>query len=262
MRNIALLLRYDGAGYHGWQTQQNALTIQETLECAVRRLTGEAIPKGLAGCSRTDAGVHANAYVANFFSNCTIPAERFPAAIRPLLPPDLSVLAAADMPMDFHARFSCTGKEYVYRIYGGSAPDPFRYRRAMYHPYRLDAEKMNAAAACLCGTHDFRAFMAAGATVKDTCRTVYDCHVSSEGGEVTVTISANGFLYNMVRIVAGTLIAVSDGKIRPEQLPEMIRSGDRTRLGMTLPPFGLYLNRIWYPAGEAQDIFQRNQSNG
>ena len=197
MRNIALLLRYDGAGYHGWQTQQNALTIQETLECAVRRLTGEAIPKGLAGCSRTDAGVHANAYVANFFSNCTIPAERFPAAIRPLLPPDLSVLAAADMPMDFHARFSCTGKEYVYRIYGGSAPDPFRYRRAMYHPYRLDAEKMNAAAACLCGTHDFRAFMAAGATVKDTCRTVYDCHVSSEDGEVTVTISANGFLYNM-----------------------------------------------------------------
>ena len=95
MRNIALLLRYDGAGYHGWQTQQNALTIQETLECAVRRLTGEAIPKGLAGCSRTDAGVHANAYVANFFSNCTIPAERFPAAIRPLLPPDLSEIGRA-----------------------------------------------------------------------------------------------------------------------------------------------------------------------
>lgn len=255
MRNIALLLRYDGAAYHGWQTQQNAVTIQETLEQALRRLTGEPIPRGLAGCSRTDAGVHASAYVANFASACTIPAERFPAAIRPYLPPDISVRAAKDMPEDFHARFSCTGKEYIYRIYHGSEPDPFLYQRAIYHPYRLNAEKMNAAAACLRGTHDFRAFMAAGATVRDTVRTIYDCTVCETDGEIRVAVSANGFLYNMVRILAGTLMAVSDGKLQPEMLPEMIERGDRTRLGMTLPPYGLYLNRIWYPQGEAQTLF-------
>ena len=254
MRNIALLLRYDGARYHGWQTQQNALTVQELLEQALRRLTGEKIPKGVAGCSRTDAGVHANAYVANFFSGCTIPAERFPAAMRPFLPPDIAVVRAADVTPEFHARFSCVKKEYVYKLYGGRAPDPFLYRRALYHPYPLNISLMNRAALALCGRHDFRAFMAAGGTVKDTRRTVFSCGVEERGGMAVVTVSADGFLYNMVRIIAGTLIAVSDGRISAGGMPEILQSGDRTLAGVTLPPYGLYLNRIWYPDGEAQKI--------
>lgn len=254
MRNIALLLRYDGARYHGWQAQRNALTVQEVLEKAVRQLTGEEIPKGIAGCSRTDAGVHANAYVASFFSDCTIPAERFPAAVRPFLPPDIAVVRAADVEPGFHARFSCVKKEYVYKIYGGRGPDPFLHRRALYHPYRLDVNLMNMAAVKLCGRHDFRAFMATGGTVKDTKRTVFSCGVEERSGMVVVTVSADGFLYNMVRIIAGTLIAVSDGKIPADGLTKIVKSGDRTQAGVTLPPYALYLNRLWYPGGEAREI--------
>ena len=254
MRNIALRLRYDGTRYHGWQTQRNAATVQAVVEEAVRRLTGEAIPRGVAGCSRTDAGVHAGVFVANFETGCTIPAERFPAAMRPYLPPDISVVAAAEVADDFHARFSCIKKEYIYRIYGGKAPDPFLYRRALYHPYRLDTAAMNTAAQKLCGRHDFRAFMATGGTVKDTVRTVFACGVEEREGMVNVTVSADGFLYNMVRIISGTLVAVSDGRIAPDAVTEIIEAGDRTRAGVTLPPYGLYLNRIWYPDGEACEI--------
>ena len=250
LRNIALRLRYDGSAYHGWQFQQNAETVQETVENALRRLTGEEIPRGVFGCSRTDAGVHARTYVANFQSNCTIPADRFPAALRPFLPPDISLVAAADVPEDFHARFSCVGKEYIYRIYGGKAPDPFLYRRAYYYPYPLDVSAMDAAASEICGYRDFRVFMASGATVKDTHRTVKTCSVHERDGVVEIVISADGFLYNMVRIIAGTLVAVSDGKLTPAEISSLIENGDRTQAGVTLPPHGLYLNRIWYPQGE------------
>ena len=189
-RNVALRLRYDGSAYHGWQFQQNALTLQEVLETALRRLTGEEIPRGVFGCSRTDAGVHARTYVANFQTRCTIPADRFPAALRPFLPPDLSLVAARDVPEDFHARFSCVGKEYVYRIYGGKAPDPFLYHRAYYYPYPLDIEKMDAAACLICGKRDFKVFMATGSIVKDTCRTVQNCRVEERDGVAEITISA------------------------------------------------------------------------
>ncbi|MBR5519649.1 MAG: tRNA pseudouridine(38-40) synthase TruA [Clostridia bacterium] len=252
-RNIALRLRYDGSAYHGWQFQQNALTLQEVLETALRRLTGEEIPRGVFGCSRTDAGVHARTYVANFQTKCTIPADRFPAALRPFLPPDLSLVAAVDAGEDFHARFSCIGKEYIYRIYGGKAPDPFLYRRAYYYPYPLHPQIMDDAAKQICGHRDFKVFMASGATVKDTCRTVKTCSVAERDGVTEITISADGFLYNMVRIIAGTLVAVSDGKLSPEEIPALIERGDRTQAGVTLPPHGLYLNRIWYDAGEASE---------
>ncbi|MBE6952278.1 MAG: tRNA pseudouridine(38-40) synthase TruA [Ruminococcaceae bacterium] len=252
-RNIALRLRYDGSAYHGWQFQQNALSLQEVLETALRRLTGEELPRGVFGCSRTDAGVHARTYVANFQTRCTIPADRFPAALRPFLPPDLSLVAALDVPEDFHARFSCVGKEYVYRIYGGKAPDPFLYHRAHYYPYPLDIEKMDTAARLICGKRDFKVFMATGSIVKDTCRNVWDCRVEERDGVAEITISADGFLYNMVRIIAGTLVAVSDGKIVVDEIPELIERGDRTKAGVTLPPHGLYLNRIWYASGEASE---------
>ena len=245
-RNVALRLRYDGSAYHGWQFQQNALTLQEVLETALRRLTGEEIPRGVFGCSRTDAGVHARTYVANFQTRCTIPADRFPAALRPFLPPDLSLVAARDVPEDFHARFSCVGKEYVYRIYGGKAPDPFLYHRAYYYPYPLDVEKMDAAARLICGKRDFKVFMATGSIVKDTCRTVQNCRVEERDGVAEITISADGFLYNMVRIIAGTLIGIGQGKLSPDCLSKALVTLNRLDLGVTAPACGLELTRVEY----------------
>ena len=160
------------------------------------------------------------------------------------------------MAPEFHARFSCLKKEYIYRFYGGSSPDPFLLHRAHYHPYPLRVDEMNRAAAMIVGYRDFRAFMAAGSVIKDPRRTVLGCCVEAEGDAAKLTISADGFLYNMVRIIAGTLLAVSDGRLNADDIPQLISDGDRTRVGATLPPWGLYLNRIWYPDGEAAELIR------
>lgn len=246
MKNIAISVRFDGTAYHGWQLQKNAVSVQEAVGSAIERLTGEKPFPELVGCGRTDAGVHANDYVASFKTETAVPVEKFQLAIVSFLPPDISVRRARAVPEDFHARFSCVKKEYVYKIYHANVPDPFRRDRELFHPYPLNAEIMARAAESIAGTHDFTAFRASGSAVRNAVRTVYACEVKKTADGVVIRVSADGFLYNMVRIIAGTLLYVSDGKLSAADIPRLIEKKDRTLSGVTLAPHGLYLNRVWY----------------
>lgn len=243
---LALELCYDGSAYHGWQTQKNAVTVQETLSKAIERATGAWPSPELSGCGRTDAGVSAAGYIASFRTDMKIPPDRFPMAIHAFLPPDISVRRAMVVPNGFHARFSCIRKEYVYRLYHSFLPHPFERNYAAFRPYPFNVELMKTAAEELCGTHDFSAFCASGSSVKSSVRTVYYCNVTGDAEHVEIRISADGFLYNMVRIVAGTLVAISEGKLPPDAIPKLLTSGDRTSAGITLPPCGLRLEKVWY----------------
>ncbi|MBR4941803.1 MAG: tRNA pseudouridine(38-40) synthase TruA [Clostridia bacterium] len=243
---LALEICYDGSAYHGWQTQKNAVTVQETLSKAIERATGAWPQPELSGCGRTDAGVSAARYIASFRTETPIPADRFPMAIHAFLPPDISVRQAKIVPNGFHARFSCVKKEYVYRLYHSFLPHPFERNRAAFRPYPFNVELMQKAAADIVGTHDFSAFCATGSAVRSPVRTVFYCDVSGNSEFVEIRICADGFLYNMVRIVAGTLVAVSEEKLPPDIIRTLIASGDRTAAGITLPPCGLRLEQVWY----------------
>ena len=250
LRNLALMLRYDGTNYHGWQSQKNGTTVQEAVSGAILRLTGEKPLPELHGVGRTDAGVHAVNYVANFLTRSTIPADRFPYAIRPYLPEDIAVTAAADAVPEFHARYSCLEKTYRYRFYTGRVPDPFLKDRAYFTPFRPDAAAMAEGAACLLGTHDFAAFRASNFTAKGSVRTITRLDVKEdEPGRYSITVSADGFLYNMVRILAGTLFYVGIGKLAPSDVRRILEGKNRPEAGITLPPCGLYLLSARYPAG-------------
>ena len=179
MRNIAIKLRYDGTAYHGWQVQKNDVTVAETVENALFRLTGERAR--LIGCGRTDAGVHALSYCANFGSSCSIPADRLPLALNSRLPADISCLDAVDAPEDFNAILSCVKKEYVYRIRNTRIPDPFEWNRAYFYPSPLKVDIMQKAAAKFVGTHDFAAVRSVGTETKTTVRTIYWCDIESSG---------------------------------------------------------------------------------
>ncbi len=250
MRNIALRLMYDGTAYHGWQVQKTETSVAETLEKALTKLCGH--PVKVTGCGRTDAGVHAESYCANFRSDTRIPCDRLPLAVNTLLPDDIAVTAAVDAPEDFNAILSCIKKEYTYRIYGASRiRDPFWKNRAYFYPLPLDISAMRAAAECFVGTHDFAAVRSVGTQTKTTVRTVHYCEVE-EGSVVSVRVCADGFLYNMVRAITGTLIYASEGKISPQEIPAILETRDRRLAGPTVPPQGLYLTRVWYdgPVGE------------
>lgn len=244
MRNIKLTLQYDGTAYHGWQTQKNAITVQECLEKAVSEITG-AKPK-ITGCSRTDSGVHAEKFVCNFKSETKIPAERLPFALNSALPQDIVCLLAEDAKEDFNARFSAKKKCYTYYIKNSKFPDAFKVNYAWHFPYRLDIEAMRTAAAAFLGEHDFFGFAASGFTVKTTVRTIYSLDIKQDGDMVKITVTGNGFLYNMVRIIAGTLAFAGCGKIDPHDMAEIIASCDRKRAGITAPPQGLFLTEVYY----------------
>ena len=250
MRNIALKLRYDGTAYHGWQVQKNDMTVAETVENALYKLTGQRAR--VTGCGRTDAGVHALNYCANFKSDCTIPAQRFPLALNSRLPEDIACLDAVDAPEDFNAILSCRKKEYTYRIMNTRIPDPFARNRAYFYPSPLRVDVMKAAAAQFVGTHDFAAVRSVGTETKTTVRTVYWCEIEADGPLISMRVCADGFLYNMVRAIMGTVIYCAEGKLRPEELPALLESRDRRLTGPTVPPQGLYLSRVWYdgPVGE------------
>ena len=250
MRNIALRLSYDGSNYHGWQVQKNEITVAETLETALSKVCGH--PVKTVGCGRTDAGVHALRYCANFRSDCRIPMERMALAVNSRLPMDIAVQDAVEAPEDFNAIGSCIKKEYIYKIYNSNIRDPFLQKRACFYPQDLDLGQMQAAARAFEGTHDFRAVRSVGTETKTTVRTVYWCRAEKEGDLITVSICADGFLYNMCRAMVGTMIYASYGKLRPEEIPQLLEKGDRRLTGPTMPPQGLYLNRIWYdgPVGE------------
>lgn len=244
MKNIALRLRYDGSRYHGWQVQKNAVTVAQTMEEALAKVCGERVK--LTGCGRTDAGVHALRYCANFHSGCTVPVDRLPLAVNSRLPDDIAVVDAVEVPDDFNAIGSCVKKEYVYKILNSRIPDPFLADRVCFCPQRLDISLMQAAARAFEGTHDFKAVRSEGTQTKTTVRTVYWCRAEKDGDLITVSICANGFLYNMCRAMVGTMVYASYGKLIPEEIPALLEKRDRRLTGPTMPPQGLYLNRVWY----------------
>ena len=244
MRNIALRLMYDGSRYHGWQVQKNEISVAQTLEEALSRICGH--PVKTVGCGRTDAGVHALRYCANFKTDCRIPVDRFPLAVNSRLPGDIAVTGAVEAPEDFNAIGSCIQKEYIYRILNSPIRDPFLESRVCFYPQHLDMGAMQAAAGAFEGTHDFRAVRSVGTETRTTVRTVHWCRAEKQGDLITVSICANGFLYNMCRAMVGTMVYASYGKLKPEEIPALLERGDRRLTGPTMPPQGLYLHRLWY----------------
>ncbi len=244
-RNIALSLSYDGTEYHGWQTQSNAVSVQSTLNTAVSSLFRE--PLKVVGCGRTDTGVHAKKYVASVRTESDIPVSRIAYALSSLLPLDISVKDASVVPDNFHPVHSCIEKEYTYYICNTQLRDPFQGRYALHYRYPLDTELLQKAAAHFIGTHDFAAMRSLGTPVKSTIRKIYKCNVARDGDVVSFTVSADGFLYNMARTIAGTLLDVAAGKIRAEDIPDILESGDRGRAGPTAPAHGLHMTNVIYP---------------
>lgn len=244
MRNIALRLRYDGSAYHGWQRQAGLPTVQQTVEDAIAKILGTSLH--VTGCGRTDAGVHALRYCANFRSDCTIPIEKVPLALNARLPGDIAVTDACEVDESFNAIGSCIQKEYIYKILNSRIPDPFLDKRVCFYPSRLDIAQMRAAAKAFEGTHDFAAVRSVGTNVRSTVRTIYYCHVTRNGELLELKVCANGFLYNMVRAITGTVLYAAEGKLKPEDIPVILDSGNRTLAGPTAPPGGLYLTRVWY----------------
>lgn len=244
---ILLTISYLGTNYSGFQVQKNAVTVQQTLQDAVQAVFGYRCL--LTGCGRTDSGVHANAYCCTIelkgYEN-QIPLCRIPDALNHSLPRDISVSKAVEVSNDFHPRYDAVYKEYIYIIWNERYPNPFFHDRAYHYPRLLDDKIMNGAAAYLTGRHDFAAFMASGSNVKDTIREIYRADLKRTDGFVRFTIAGNGFLYNMVRIITGTLICVSEGKIPADGIFKIIEQKERSAAGFTVPAHGLYLNRVVY----------------
>lgn len=241
---VLLKISYLGTNYHGWQVQPNGITVQETLQDALEKLY-QSRP-ALTGCSRTDSGVHAKEFYCHFDTEKYIPENNIINALNTMLPNDISVLGCEFVEDDFHARYSSKGKEYIYQIYNAQTPNPFLYETSWHINRKLDIIKMNKFANNLIGKHDFIAFSSSGRTVTDTVRTVEYCTVETNNDIITIKVRADGFLYNMVRIIVGTLVDVSDGKIDVNSALEIIESKDRSLAGFTAPPKGLFLNRVFF----------------
>ena len=251
--NIALILSYDGTSYHGWQIQKNAISVQETVTKAIQSLLGQEV--SLSGVGRTDAGVHARRYVANFHADCGIPMDRLPLALNARLPMDIAISGAVVVPESFDARFQCTRKEYTYLICPGRIRDPFEVHRSYFYPYPLDAEAMERGAQYFVGRQDFAAVRSVGTPVKSTVREIFYCHVDRFGPLVRIRVCADGFLYNMVRAISGTLLYVGQGKVAPQDVAAILASCDREQAGPTLPPHGLFMSRLWYDTTPELDRF-------
>ncbi len=243
MRNIKLILQYDGSRYHGWQRQPNGITIQETVENAILAITGEKVT--LFGCGRTDAGVHAKCYVCNFFTASRFDATRFKYAINSHIPDEIVCIESQEADDSFDSRWSLK-KTYTYLIHNASMPDAFLNKRAWHYRWELDIDAMQRAAEAFLGEHDFVGFASSGFTVKTTVRTIYSLNVTKEGDLVKIEVCGSGFLYNMVRIIVGTLCFCGTGRINWQDMPSIIASCDRQRAGITAPAEGLYLTEVIY----------------
>lgn len=244
MRNIKLILQYDGTNYCGWQRQKNAKTVQQTLEDAIYSIVKEDIK--VIGCSRTDSGVHAKQYVANFFTNTNIPDDKLKFAINTKLPEDIVVLNSEEVSLDFHSRYNCKGKTYVYTVLNRDVPEAL-YRDYMYHfPRKLNVENMAKATKYIIGKHDFKAFKSQGSSVKTSIRTITDFHITKDNEIIKFSITGDGFLYNMVRIIVGTFLDVGVGKIRPEYIKYILEMKDRLNAGKVVPAKGLCLEKVFY----------------
>ncbi len=244
MKRVLLTICYDGTNYHGWQIQPNGITVQQVLGEELSLLLGKKT--GVTGCSRTDAGVHAKEFCCHFDCDETIPDDAFLRGLSARLPDDISVIASKTVPSDFHARYNAVGKTYVYNILNSKIKDPFLGRYSWRIERNLDIEKMNMFCQKIVGTHDFAPFSSSGRTVEDTVRTVKECFVEKENDVLKLQITANGFLYNMVRIIVGTAVEVSDGKIDLSDIDKIFIEKKRELAGITAPARGLFLKKVIY----------------
>ena len=245
MRNIALKLMYNGTAYHGWQVQKNAVTVCGTLEKAIADICGG--PVHLTGCGRTDAGVHAEHYIANFRTESRIPVDRLPFAVNTHTPEDIAVKEAFEVAEDFNAIGSCLRKEYTYRIYNSRIRNAFLVNRVWFYPKKLDETVMQQAADHFVGTHDFACVRSVGTETKTTVRTIHYFTITRQGDMITCRVCADGFLYNMARALVGTCVYASEGKLSPQDIPALLAGRNRTDAGPTAPPQGLYMTNLWYP---------------
>ena len=246
MRNLKICISYNGAAYHGWQRQDNNITVQQVFEDTMSRILGEKITAH--GCSRTDAGVHAREFFITVRTENAIPCSGLIKAMNGLLPDDIAVIGCEEADEDFHARFSALGKEYVYIVNTSPVRDVFGSKLALHYPYPLDEKRLDKAAKLFVGKHDFGAFCKAEAKehLVTTVRTVFGFGVTRDGDKVSFKVSGDGFLHNMVRIMVGTLIYINEGKRTEDDIPELLASGDRCGAGVTIPPQGLYLSKVIY----------------
>ncbi len=244
MRNLKATMMFRGTHYHGFQTQQNAVTVQETVERGLSQLLQENV--SIFGCSRTDTGVHANQFCFSFHTNSFLKSRNLIRGSAAYLPGDIAITSVEEVPEDFHARYSCKAKEYMYRIHASESANPFTPDLELHYRRPLDIEKMRAAAEHCIGTHDFAAFCTNVTLEKNTIRTIYSITIEREGDAVILKILGNGFLYHMVRILVGTFLEVNEGKRSPDDMDRVLASRDRTCAGMTAGAHGLYLNRVFY----------------
>lgn len=244
MVNFKVKMAYNGANYHGFQRQDNALAVQQVVEEALEKLMGEKIT--IYGCSRTDAGVHAREFYFNFYTNSTITCRGIVFGLNPKLPDDISILSCEKAEADFHARYCCIGKEYEYIVHNSEIKNPFYKDTAYRYWYPIDEKKLQKAAQDFVGTHDFKAFCSTACEKENTVRTIHYFKVRRENDLVYFNVSGDGFLYNMVRIMVGTLLFINEGKIKENAIPCILKSKDRTKAGKTVPPQGLYLNKVYY----------------
>ena len=245
LRNLLLTLCYDGRRFHGWQIQQNAYTVQEALQTALSQIIGDGFD--VKGCSRTDSGVHANMYCVSLKTAHPIPCVRLKAALNRWLPLSVAVTDCVEVDADFHARYSCKSKEYIYKIWNSEVRSPFLEGYALHYRYPLDAALLNEAAQAYVGRHDFTSFCTLDNREQgDMTRDVKLFSVTRDGDMVTMRVEADGFLYNMVRIMVGTLLRIAQGKIPPDGIPAILEKKDRKYAGPTAKACGLYLNRVYY----------------
>ncbi|MGL4991789.1 MAG: tRNA pseudouridine(38-40) synthase TruA [Sarcina sp.] len=244
MKNIKLKLEYDGTDFCGWQIQPTERTVQQVLEIALEKITGEKIE--VFGSSRTDSGVHARGYVCNFHTTSTIPSERFRDAINTKLPRDVIILESEEINEKFHARYMSKGKTYSYTIFNRREAPTIGRNYIYHHREKLNIEEMKNACNYFIGKYDFSAFKSQGSSAKTSTRTITDLHIEEDGDYIKVYISADGFLYNMARIIVGTLIRVGMEKIKANDIPEIIKSKNRLKAGKCAPAKGLCLEKVFY----------------
>ncbi len=244
MRNFKVLMHYDGSSYHGFQRQENALAIQQVIEDTLEKILGQKTI--IYGCSRTDTGVHAKEFCFNFFNDNSITCDGVVRSLNNLLPDDLGIKSCEEVDEDFHARYDCKAKEYEYIIHNSNIKDPFLYKRCYRYGVKIDENLMNEAGKKFIGTYDFKSFCSTHSVTSDTVRTIYDFSVRRKDDLVIIKVKGDGFLYNMVRIMVGTLIFVNEGKISADKIPSIIDAKDRTKAGKTAPSTGLFLNHVYY----------------
>ena len=263
MRNLKVTMAFRGTNYHGFQRQNNALTIQEVVETALSKLLNE--PVCIQGCSRTDTGVHAKQFCFSLQTENKIPPRNFIRGSCGYLPEDISILSVEDAPLEFHARYSCAAKQYMYRIHNSESKNPFTTDLELLYRRKLDVCLLREAASHFIGTHDFASFCTNCTKEKNTIRTIYDITIEKQENTVILLVKGDGFLYNMVRILVGTLFGVNEGGIKLSELDEILAAKNRLRAGMTAQPHGLYLNQVFYPEKyNKNDVFppERKECSG